>query len=119
MDFNFAPLIYQVSIFFEELVPTVQSNNKIAAHIVSSQNTAQRIEVVIDEHESENVMTLRCSTWTEGIGWCGQKTIRLDADQLDELHRALTVARHRLNSRRAQSGTLAEVAQVIQFPTIG
>lgn len=61
---------------------------------------------------------LRCSTWTEGLGWCSQKTIRLDGEQLDDLHRALTVARHRLNLQRVERGQAIESAQVIQLPTL-
>jgi hypothetical protein len=61
---------------------------------------------------------LRCSTWTEGLGWCSQKTIRLDTEQLDDLHRALTVARHRINLQRVERGQAIESAQVIQLPTL-
>jgi uncharacterized protein YbcC (UPF0753/DUF2309 family) len=72
----------------------------------------------MEQHEGVDRVVLRHSTWTDGLGWCCQKTIRLDAEQLDEMHRALTVARHRINRRRAESGQMHQAAQVIQLPTL-
>jgi hypothetical protein len=37
---------------------------------------------------------------------------------VDDLHRALTVARHRINLHRAERGQQSEPAQVIQLPTL-
>lgn len=76
----------------------------------------QKVEVVFEPDEER--VALRYSTWTEGLGWCCQKTIRVEAEQLDELHRALTVARHRLNRRRAEAGETPKPAQVIQLPSL-
>lgn len=78
----------------------------------------ERVEVCIEQHEGVERVVLRQSTWTDGLGWCRQKTIRLDAEQLDDLHRSLTVARHRLNRQRAESGQVREAAQIIQLPTL-
>ena len=86
--------------------------------ILQSPCTDQRIEVVIEQHEGTDRIALRHSTWTEGLGWCSQKTIRLDSEQLDDLHRALTVARHRINRQRAEAGQFQESGQVIQLPTL-
>ncbi|MGB7922909.1 MAG: hypothetical protein WCF57_06665 [Pyrinomonadaceae bacterium] len=73
---------------------------------------------MIENHAGAERVVLRHSTWTDGLGWCGQKTIRLDSDQIDDLHRALTVARHRINRQRAEAGQLREAAQVIQLPSL-
>lgn len=78
----------------------------------------ERVELFIEQHEGEERVVLRQSTWTEGLGWCSQKTIRLDSEHLDDLHRALTVARHRVNRQRAAAGHVHESAQVIQLPTL-
>lgn len=78
----------------------------------------ERVEVAIEQHEGNERVVLRHSTWTEGLGWCSQKTIRLDGEQLDDLHRALLVARHRINRQRAEAGQPHETAQVIQLPTL-
>ncbi|HEX8097056.1 MAG TPA: hypothetical protein VF507_03430 [Pyrinomonadaceae bacterium] len=73
---------------------------------------------MIDHREDADDVVLRYSTWTEGLGWCAQKTIRLDGEQLDDLHRALTVARHRISRRRAEAGAVTEAARVIQLPSL-
>lgn len=96
----------------------MQQVNNTATHILASSEANQRIEVSFEQHDGAERVALRYSTWTEGLGWCGQKTIRLDAGQLDDLHRALTVARHRMNRRRAEAGQLDELARVIQLPTV-
>lgn len=86
--------------------------------ILPSPGDDERVEVLIEQHEGIDRIVMRQSTWTEGLGWCSQKTMRLDGEQLDDLHRALTVARHRLNRRRAETGQMREAAQVIQLPTL-
>jgi hypothetical protein len=79
----------------------------------------RKIEVSIESgHEGDDIVVLRYSTWTDGLGWCSQKTIRLDSEHLDDLHRALTVARHRVNRKRAAAGQATESAKVIQLPTL-
>jgi hypothetical protein len=75
----------------------------------------QKVEVTLEQGEG---VALRYLTWTEGLGWCCQKTIRVEGDQLDELQRALTAARHRLRRQRAEAGEAQPPAQVIQFPTL-
>ncbi len=92
--------------------------SKSAAHILPSARPDEMIELVLEEDEGAERVALRQCTWTEGLGWCGQKTIRLDADQLDELHRALTAARHRIRRQRAEQGRAAEAPQVIKLPTL-
>ncbi|HVF86712.1 MAG TPA: hypothetical protein VM866_03940 [Pyrinomonadaceae bacterium] len=96
----------------------MQQVNNTATHILPSSEANQRIEVSFEQHDGAERVALKYSTWTDGLGWCGQKTIRLDAGQLDELHRTLTVARHRMNRRRAEADQLDEPAQVIQLPTL-
>ncbi|HWS98890.1 MAG TPA: hypothetical protein VN256_01365 [Pyrinomonadaceae bacterium] len=78
----------------------------------------RKVEVSIESGADGEQVVLRYLTWTEGLGWCGQKTIRLDGEHVDDLHRALTVARHRIGRRRAETGQVSEPAKVIQFPTI-
>ncbi len=96
----------------------MQFGKGATAHVLQSAEKDKRIEVTIERQDDADCVTLRYLTWTDGLGWCGQKTIRLNADQLDELHRALTVARHRLNRQRTEAGQLSEQAQVIQLPTL-
>jgi hypothetical protein len=95
----------------------MQSNHNSTVQILQSPTEDQRVEVLIEPSEGTEQVVLRYSTWTDGLGWCTQKTIRLDGEQLDDLHRALTVARQRINRRRAEAGSF-ETAQVIQLPTL-
>ena len=96
----------------------MQSNHSATLQILNSPCEDERVEVVIETHAGVERIVLRHSTWTEGLGWCSQKTIRLDTDQIDDLHRALTVARHRIHRARAEAGQLKVAAQVIQLPTL-
>lgn len=96
----------------------VQSSKNTTVDIIESPCDDERIEVMIEPGEGFESVVLRYSTWVDGLGWCGQKTIKLDGDQLEDLHRALTVARHRINNRRAEAGQIREAAKVIQLPTV-
>jgi hypothetical protein len=89
-----------------------------AAHALRSARPDQKVEVVFEPSDGGERVALRYMTWTEGLGWCCQKTIRLEAEQLDDLQRALTVARHRRNRRQAEAGESPEPARVIQLPSL-
>lgn len=102
--------------FLRGVEQTAMQPNTTAAQPLHPARPEQKVEVVF-EPDGERVV-LRHLTWTDGLGWCCQKTIRVEADQLDELHRALTVARHRLGRRRADAGETPKPAQVIQLPSL-
>jgi hypothetical protein len=96
----------------------VNNGQSAAVQVLQSPRDDERVEVSMEQHDGVERVVLRQSTWTEGLGWCCQKTISLDTEQLDDLHRALTVARHRIARQRAESGQIHEPAQVIQLPTV-
>lgn len=96
----------------------MQTGNQQLSNVLLSSDDEQRVEIVIEQHEGEGRVALRSSTWTDGLGWCTQKTIHLNAAQLDELHRTITVARHRLNRQRAEAGEPVQTAQIIQLPNV-
>ena len=75
----------------------------------------EKVEVSFEGPEG---VALRYLTWADGLGWCCQKTIRVEGEQLDELHRAVTVARHRFRRSRAEAGEAQPPAQVIQLPSL-
>lgn len=103
----------------EELFPVMISGSSNAAgRSLEAAGTQQKVEVTYEQHEGGECVALRYLTWTDGLGWCCQKTIRVGGEQLDELHRAITVARHRHKRQRAEAGEPAAPAQVIQFPTL-
>ena len=96
----------------------MRTQNQTAAHALNSSRPEQKIEVVMQNRGGEGCLALRLSTWTDGLGWCAQKTIELEPGQLDELHLAVTVARRRLAARRAESDQPAAPAKVIRLPTV-
>lgn len=73
----------------------------------------QKIEVVLGENEQ---VTLKLSTWTEGLGWCQQKTMSFDGEMLEDLQRAITAARLKYNRQRAENGEEVQSAKVLAFP---
>ena len=95
------------------------SSSKAAGSPLKAARAGQKVEVTFEPQEGGGeVVSLRYLTWTDGLGWCGQKTIRVGGEQLDELHRALTVARHRYRRQRAEAGEPSAPAQVIQLPSL-
>jgi hypothetical protein len=97
----------------------MSGSNKAAGRSLEAAGAEQKIEVTYEQLEGGGeCVALRYMTWTEGLGWCCQKTIRVGGEQLDELHRAITVARHRHHRQRAEAGEPAAPAQVIQFPSL-
>jgi hypothetical protein len=95
-------------------------NSSQSAFIQTTQSPCEerQIEVSIESGKEGEEVVLRYSTWTDGLGWCSQKTIRLESEQLEDLHRALTVARHRIKRHRADAGQPVTAAKVIQLPTL-
>ena len=105
--------------FAEESFPSMNSgSNRAAGRSLESAGKQQKVEVTFEQHEGAECVALRYLTWTDGLGWCCQKTIRVEAEQLDELSRAITAARHRVRRNRAEAGDAAAPAQVIQFPSL-
>ena len=105
--------------FPEELFSSMKSGSSIAAgRPLEAAGTQQKVEVTFEQQEGGECVALRYLTWTEGLGWCCQKTIRVGGEQLDELHRAVTVARHRYHRQRAEAGEPSAPAQVIQLPSL-
>jgi hypothetical protein len=87
-------------------------------------NTATKLLPVITEEKKIDVSiengeaVLKLSTWTKNLGWTCQKTMRLEAEMLDDLHRAISAARYRLNSQTAESGETSVKNNVLEFPVI-
>ena len=70
----------------------------------------------LDVSVLEDGAVIRLSTWTEGLGWCGQKTLAIDAEMLDELHTVLMAARLRLRCSSRSDGAAEQFSKVLSFP---
>jgi hypothetical protein len=84
-----------------------------AKQFLPSVHNDKKIEVSLENDEA----VLKLSTWTENLGWCCQKTMRLEAEMLDELHRVITGARYKLNQRKAETGE-PTIAKILEFPAV-
>ena len=75
-------------------------------------NDEKRIDVSIEDGRA----VIKMATWTDGLGWNTQKTIALEADLVEVLHRALASARVRLRS--AEIGEAVDgSARILGFPS--
>lgn len=72
----------------------------------------KKVEVSLEHDQA----VIKLSTWVEDLGWCGQKTMSLDAEMLDDLHRVIASARYRLNKQKNSENENAEEAKVLAFP---
>ncbi len=86
---------------------------------MNAKNTAKLLPIISDEEKLEvslegDKAIIKLSSWTEDLGWCGQKTLRVDLDMLDDLHRAIAAARARVN--RQKDPEIPVSNKVLAFP---
>jgi hypothetical protein len=72
----------------------------------------KKVEVSLQDDQA----VIKLSTWTDDLGWCGQKTMSLDAGMLDELHRVIAAARIRLKRQQSENQDEFEPSRVLEFP---
>ena len=89
-------------------------NNK-ALKFAPVETGEKRIELCLEGDET----VIKLASWVDGLGWCGEKTMRIDADMLDEVHRLLGAARTRMRGRQEENEVVAPLTQkVVKFPVI-
>ena len=89
----------------------MQSN--VAVKFLPVVSDEKKVEVSLQDNQA----VIKLSTWTEDLGWLCQKTMSLDAEMLDDLHRVITAARVRLNGQKAENQEEANSSKVLQFPS--
>ncbi len=72
----------------------------------------KRVDLSIENGEA----CLQLSTWTDGLGWCTQKTMQLDAELLDEVHRVIAAARLKIKRGKVDHESPALPSKVLEFP---
>ena len=71
-------------------------------------NTAIKFSPIITDEKKVEVSlqddqaVIKLSIWTENLGWCGQKTLSLVAQMLDELQSVISAARIKLKQQNAE-----------------
>ena len=96
----------------------MQSNTAVKFTPIFSDE--KKLEVSLQDDQA----VIKLSTWTEDLGWCGQKTLSLDAEMLDDLHSVITAARLKLNRQKAEKRADEETensaendsAKILRFP---
>jgi hypothetical protein len=83
-------------------------------------NTATKFSPIVSDEQKvelslqDNKAVIKLSTWTEDLGWCCQKTLPLDVDMLDDLHRVIASARYKLKQQNVAD--TEEQTNIISFP---
>ncbi len=105
-------VIILIEIEFQFLYPNMQSNIAFKfAPVFSEEN---KVDVSLQDDQT----VIKLSTWTDDLGWCTQKTMSLDAEMLDELHRVITAARLKIKRKKDDSGEEIITSKVLEFPTL-
>ena len=73
----------------------------------------KKVEIVLKDDQA----VIKLSTWVEDLGWCGQKTLSLEAEMLDDLHRVISAARIKLNRQKSEAKEITESANILRFPS--
>ncbi|HMS41245.1 MAG TPA: hypothetical protein PKE69_13530 [Pyrinomonadaceae bacterium] len=73
----------------------------------------KKVEVALKDDQA----VIKLSTWVEDLGWCGQKTMSLDAEMLDELHRVLSAARLKLKREQVENQGEIDTSNILHFPS--
>lgn len=72
----------------------------------------QKIDVALEDGQA----VIKLSTWVEDLGWCGQKTLALDTELLDELSRLVIAAKMKLKRDAADDSDEILSARILDFP---
>ena len=92
----------------------MQSNSAVVFSPIFTEE--KKLEVSLQNDQA----VIKLSTWNEDLGWCGQKTLSLDAEMLDDLQRVISAARIKLKRQSAdrihEETEENQAAKVLQFP---
>lgn len=87
--------------------------NNLATKFLPIVSDEKKIEISLEDDQA----IIKLSTWTEDLGWCGQKTLQVDADMLDDLHRVIASARYKLKNKKAENDVDILTKNVLEFPS--
>lgn len=89
--------------------------NQQAVKFAPAELGEKRIELSMEGGQT----VIRLSNWVDGLGWCGEKTMSLNEDLIDDLHAMLGAARLRIKNRKADENSPAsDQNNVLNFPVI-
>jgi hypothetical protein len=107
-------VIILIEIDFQFLFKNKAMQMNTAVKFLPIFSDEKKVEVSLENSQA----IIKLSTWTEDLGWCGQKTMSLDAEMLDDLQRVISAARLKLHRQKLenQSENALLPAKVLQFP---
>ncbi len=86
--------------------------NSNAVKFVPVFSDDKKVELTLEGEQT----VIKLSKWEEGLGWCGQKTMSLDAEMLDEMYRVIGAARTRIRNQNVADSDNVESKKILQFP---
>ena len=70
----------------------------------------------IDLSFEGSTTSIKISSWVDGLGWCGEKTLTVEPEMLDVLHKLIGAARIKLRHQREIEGGTGADSKVLDFP---
>lgn len=87
-------------------------STNLATKLLPVISDEKKLEVYLDNDQA----IIKLSTWTDDLGWCCQKTMSLDAEMLDDLHRVIASARYKLKSQNTAMPETDNSSNILKFP---
>lgn len=87
-------------------------NTQKAAKFAPAEAGEKRVDLSIEG----DLTSIKLSSWVDGLGWCGEKTMSVEPEMLDMLHRMIGAARVRLRNQREVAVSEESVHKVLDFP---
>ncbi len=87
-------------------------STNLATKLLPVISDEKKLEVYLDNDQA----IIKLSTWTDDLGWCCQKTLSLDAEMLDDLHRVIASARYKLKSQNIVMSETDKSSNILKFP---
>lgn len=85
--------------------------HQTAAKLAPAVSGDRRIDIEVVGQEA----VIKLSEWVDGLGWCGQKTMRLSADLVEDMSRMLLAAKVRLRAEADDDDDILS-AKILEFP---
>ncbi len=87
-------------------------NTQKATKFAPAEAGEKRIDLSIDG----DLTSIKLSSWVDGLGWCGEKTLSIEPEMLDVLHKMIGAARVRIRSQKELDGNVEAARRVLDFP---
>jgi hypothetical protein len=83
-----------------------------ATKLAPAETGEKRIDLSIEG----DLTSIKLSSWVDGLGWCGEKTLTVEPELLDVLDKMIGAARVRIRGRKESDGSEGIDRKVLYFP---